>query len=116
MVLVNATVFGLLIWFVIVPRWLGLPDGRQPLRPYLEKVRLTRVQPIAQNIVLGAAFAVLFLITALIFLLLSGSYVFDLAQILPPDTWILLTALVPGFWEEVVFRGGYLCPAPQEAR
>ena len=56
MVLVNATVFGLLIWFVIVPRWLGLPDGRQPLRPYLEKIRLTRVQPIAQNIVLGAAF------------------------------------------------------------
>lgn len=38
-------------------------------------------------------------------MLLSGSYVFDLAQILPPYTWILLTALVPGFWEEVVFRG-----------
>ena len=105
MVLVNATVFGLLIWFVIVPRWLGLPDGRQPLRTYLERIRLTRVQPVGRNIVLGAAFAVLFLITALIFLLLSGSYVFDLAQILPPDTWILLTALVPGFWEEVVFRG-----------
>jgi membrane protease YdiL (CAAX protease family) len=105
MVLVNATIFGLLIWFVIVPRWLGLPDGRQPLRPYLERIRLTRVQPIGRNIVLGAASAVLFLITALIFLLLSGSYAFDLAQILPPDTWILLTALVPGFWEEVVFRG-----------
>jgi len=105
MVLVNATVFGLLIWFVIVPRWLGLPDGRQPLKPYLERIRLTRVQPIGRNIVLGAASAVLFLITALFFLLLSGSYVFDLAQILPPGTWILLTALVPGFWEEVVFRG-----------
>ena len=105
MVLVNATVFGVLIWFVIVPRWLGLPDGRQPLRPYLEKIRLTQVQPVGRNIVLGTAFAVLFLIITLSFLLLSGSYVFDLAQILPPDTWILFTALVPGFWEEVAFRG-----------
>lgn len=105
LVLVNATVFGPLIWFVIVPRLLGFPFGRQLLRDYLEKIRLTKVQPIGRNIVLGVAFAVLFAITAQIFMLLSGSYVFDLVQVFPPDTWILFTALVPGFWEEVAFRG-----------
>jgi len=105
LVLVNATVFGPLIWFVIVPRLLGFPFGRQPLTDYLEKIRLIKVQPMGRNIALGAAFAVLFAITAQIFMLLSGSYVFDLAQVFPPDTWILFTAIVPGFWEEVAFRG-----------
>lgn len=105
LVLVNATVFGSLIWFVIVPRLLGFPFGRQPLKDYLEKIRLIKVQPIRRNIVLGTAFAALFAITAQIFMLLSGSFVFDLAQVLPPNTWILFTALVPGFWEEVAFRG-----------
>lgn len=105
MVVVNATIFGPLIWFLLVPRWLGLPDRRQPLKTYLEKIRLIQVQRIGWNTVFGITSAFLFLFTGLIFSLLSGSYVFDPTQILPPDSWILLTALVPGFWEEVAFRG-----------
>ncbi|MFX0134389.1 MAG: lysostaphin resistance A-like protein [Candidatus Hodarchaeota archaeon] len=94
-----------LFWFLIVPRGLGFPDGRQPLKSYFEKIRFTQIHPIVRNVILGVICALIFLTSGFIFTILTGSYVFDTKQIFPPDSWIILNALVSGIWEEFGFRG-----------
>ncbi|MFW9848768.1 MAG: lysostaphin resistance A-like protein, partial [Candidatus Thorarchaeota archaeon] len=94
-----------LLWLVVVPRFLGLPDGKQPLKEYLRKIRLLQYSPAKRNLLLTVLCMIIILISGFVFSVLTGYYVFDLAQVLPPQSTSLFVGFVPGIWEEIAWRG-----------
>ncbi|MCY3413164.1 MAG: CPBP family intramembrane metalloprotease [Candidatus Heimdallarchaeota archaeon] len=97
-------VMGLLFMFII-PKLFGLPKSREPIKVYLDRIRLSRIQPFSRNIVIGILCGMIYLLSIFTFSLLTGNFVLNFSLILPPTSWSLLTALVAGIWEEVAFRG-----------
>jgi membrane protease YdiL (CAAX protease family) len=90
---------------MVIPFVLHLPNGKESFREYLQSIRLTKFSPIGKNIavtvvcvlcVLGGMFG-----AALIF----GGWTSDLSFLLPPDSYYLLSAINPGLWEEITWRG-----------
>ncbi|MFW9794917.1 MAG: lysostaphin resistance A-like protein [Candidatus Thorarchaeota archaeon] len=98
-------IFQAFLWLIIVPRFLKLPDGALSLRKYLKKIRLLRFQSLKRNLGLAILCSLIILSSGLVFSMLTGYYVFDLTQILPPDSTTLFVGFVPGIWEEVAWRG-----------
>ncbi|MBY9018863.1 MAG: CPBP family intramembrane metalloprotease [Candidatus Lokiarchaeota archaeon] len=108
-------VFGcmMLLWFLIVPRSLHLPNGDQKFKEYLNHIKLTRVKPLLKNLVIGIGCSVLFFISTYLMANFLGTYIFDLNVIFGEPSlyplelgWFLFVLmLIPGIWEEVAFRG-----------
>lgn len=94
-----------LLWLIIVPRFLKLPDDTQSLRKYLENIRLLSFHSLKRNMGLAILCSLIILTSGLVFSILTGYYVFDPNQILPPDSTTLFVGFVPGIWEEVAWRG-----------
>ncbi|MHA1489312.1 MAG: CPBP family glutamic-type intramembrane protease [Promethearchaeota archaeon] len=107
----------LVLWFIIVPFGLKLPNGKESFREFAKTIRLSTVQPLGRNILLGIFYTAIFCGCALCGALFLGEYVFDLSLILGTPTpenyyglltrgWILfVNMLIPGIWEEIAFRG-----------
>ena len=106
-------VFGSLaiLWLIVVPRGLKLPNGKESLKEYAESIRISPFNPWKRNIFLGIIFAAIVWIFTLIFSLLAGEYTFDPNIILgfPEENnkgfFLFISSLTPGIWEEVAFRG-----------
>ena len=106
-------VFGFLaiLWLVIVPRGLKLPNGKESLTEYAESIRISPFNPWKRNIFLGIVIAAIFWTCTLIFSLLAGEYIFDLNVIFgfPEENnigiFLFISSLTPGIWEEIAFRG-----------
>jgi membrane protease YdiL (CAAX protease family) len=86
----------------LMPRVLGLPNGRKPLRDYCRDIRLLPVTPLARNILLGLLLAALTLSSILVASLLTGHFTLDWSTV-PLLRWV--KGLTRGIWEEVFFRG-----------
>lgn len=71
-------------------------------------IKLSKVKPIGRNVLLGIITSFTLLISTMFILIVSGYYVFDINQILPPTSWSLLFMLIPGIFEELAFRGVFL--------
>ncbi len=91
-----------LLALYIMPRVLGLPNGRKPLRDYFRDIRLLPVKPLGRNILLGLLMAALTLSSILLASLLTRHFVLDWGTI-GALRW--LKCLSRGIWEEVFFRG-----------
>ncbi|MBN1438957.1 MAG: CPBP family intramembrane metalloprotease [Anaerolineales bacterium] len=87
---------------VLMPFVLGLPNGRKPLRNYLEDIRLLPVKPLVRNILLGLLLAALALAAILAAALATGRFALDWSHV-PALRWV--KGLTRGIWEEVFFRG-----------
>jgi membrane protease YdiL (CAAX protease family) len=102
--------------FVLVPFVLRLPAGKQSYQTYLDSIRLSRVRPFFQLLLLALS---CYLIQALCqvgsvliyrasqglpITWISMRITFDLANLVPSDTWSWLNPL-PSIFEEVTFRG-----------
>ncbi len=91
------------IWALyVIPRVLGLPNGRKPFREYCADIRLLPVAPVRRNILLGLLMAVLTLSSILLATLLTRHFVLDWSFV-PALRWV--KGLTRGVWEEVFFRG-----------
>ncbi|MCK4384098.1 MAG: CPBP family intramembrane metalloprotease, partial [Candidatus Lokiarchaeota archaeon] len=107
--------FGLmmLLWLVIVPRSLGLPNGKEHLKGYIKTIGIKNDGNLIRNILLGISCSVIAFICRFITANIFGNYVFDLDVIFgtPGSSvsfygWFLfILMLIPGIWEEVSFRG-----------
>jgi membrane protease YdiL (CAAX protease family) len=86
----------------IMPRVLGLPNGRKSLRDYCRDIRLLPVKPLGRNILLGLLMATLTLSSILLASLLTRHFMLDWGTI-PALRWV--KGLTRGIWEEVFFRG-----------
>ncbi len=103
--------FGVAFYFLfIVPLVFGLPTNRN----YVDNCESSRVfhfKPIYRTIVLGIISAVLLTACMLLASYLAvvigqdGAMVFDPSLLVNPETINVYTALKPGIWEEVAFRG-----------
>ena len=107
--------FGLmmLLWLVIVPRFLGLPNGEEHLKGYIKTIGIKNDGKLIRNILLGIGCSVIAFICRFVTANIFGNYVFDLDTIFgtPGSSvfsygWFLfILMLIPGIWEEVSFRG-----------
>jgi len=102
-----------LLWFLIVPRSLHLPNGDQKFKEYLSNIKLTRVKPLLRNLVVGIGCSILFFISTYLMANLLGTYKFDPNVLFGEPSlypleigwFIFILMLIPGIWEEVAFRG-----------
>ena len=107
--------FGLmmLLWLVIVPRFLGLPNGEEHLKGYIRTIGIKSDGKLIRNILLGVGCSAIAFLCRFITANIFGNYVFDLDIIFgtPGSSlsfygWFLfILMLIPGIWEEVSFRG-----------
>ncbi len=97
---------GALVVFVLVPRLFGHRHGKGWLRQYLAPMRVSlgaSARKTASVAMLSLSALVLILAG---FSLGLGVYHPDLGVLVTDNQWIiLLLALVPGVWEELIFRG-----------
>ncbi|MFW9996736.1 MAG: lysostaphin resistance A-like protein [Candidatus Odinarchaeota archaeon] len=107
-VLVTAIIFAgtSVLFFLVIPR-LGYPEKVESLSDYLDTIRLSRVAPLKSYVFIGLVITATIMVTASVFTLVAGfwNYGDALKQILPPDSWSAITGVIPGFFEEVAFRG-----------
>jgi membrane protease YdiL (CAAX protease family) len=102
-----------LLWLQLVPRSLGLPNGKESLKKYVKTIGLKPDHKIVRNILLGIGCSIIYFISTYIFGNIFGNYIFDLDVIFGnPGTsisiygWFLfILMLIPGIWEEFSFRG-----------
>ena len=107
--------FGLmmLLWLVIVPRSLGLPNGKKHLKGYIKTIGIKSDGKLVRNILLGIGCSAIAFICRFITANIFGNYSFDPDVIFgtPGSSvsfygWFLfILMLIPGIWEEVSFRG-----------
>ncbi|MBD3196618.1 MAG: CPBP family intramembrane metalloprotease [Candidatus Lokiarchaeota archaeon] len=100
-----------IFWFIIVPKYLNLPEKNQTFKGYLNNINLNIDQPILKNIAIGLISFVIFIAITFIGGNLLGNYVFNPDIVFGTPTffnfgWFLfIIMLIPGIWEEVSFRG-----------
>lgn len=102
--------------FVLVPFVLRLPSGKQSFRAYLDSIRLIRVRPFFQLLLLALSCYLIQAICQAVGVLvyhasqglpltwISLRIMFDWANLVPSDVWSWLNPL-PSIFEEVTFRG-----------
>ena len=102
-----------LLWFLIVPRSLHLPNGDHKFKDYLNTINLTRFKPLLRNLIVGIGCSIIFFISTYFMANLLGTYIFDpnllfgnpSIALLDLGWFIFVLMLIPGIWEEVAFRG-----------
>ena len=114
--LVQSLLGHFLMLFVFVPFVLRLPEGRKPLKEYLDDIRLTRIRPLTRLLFMAVScYVILALCQSLggfIFRLTEGKAItgeflktlFDIRRELPPESLSLIVSF-PSMFEEVAFRG-----------
>ncbi len=103
----------ILLWLVIVPRSLGLPNGQKHLKEYIKTIGIKSDGKLVRNILLGIGCSAIAFIIRFIAANIFGNYVFAPEVIFgtPGSSisfygWFLFVLmLIPGIWEEVSFRG-----------
>ena len=95
-----------LIFFIVVPFGMKLPDGKTSIKQYNYAIGLTKTKPIVRNIYLGISSFILYAVSGILFAELFGTYIFDFKVLFGYPNWILLYyMLYPAIWEEIAFRG-----------
>jgi len=95
-----------LLFFVIIPIGMKLPDGKTSLKQYTYSIGLTKPKPIVRNILLGISCFILYAASGMLFAELFGTYIFNIEVLFGYPNWILLyVMLYPAIWEEIAFRG-----------
>ncbi len=111
-------IFGFLtlLWFIVIPKAMKLPELSTSLKDYTKKIRLSTTKPLLRNTLLGIGSFAIFGIVVLIGAITLGNYVFDPSIIFGNPNpfrlglaglgWFLfIYMLIPGIWEEVAYRG-----------
>ncbi|MFX1379085.1 MAG: CPBP family intramembrane glutamic endopeptidase [Promethearchaeota archaeon] len=111
-------IFGFLtlLWFLVVPRGMKLPEISKSFKDYAKKIRLSTTKPLLRNVILGIGSFVIFSIVVLFGAVTLGNYVFDPSILFGQPNpyrlglaglgWFLfIYMLIPGVWEEIAFRG-----------
>ncbi|MHA1233917.1 MAG: lysostaphin resistance A-like protein, partial [Promethearchaeota archaeon] len=103
----------ILLWLFIVPRSLGLPNGKMHLKEYIKAIGIKNDGKLVRNILLGIGCSAIAFLFRFIAANIFGNYVFDPDVIFgtPGSSisfygwFVFILMLIPGIWEEVSFRG-----------
>jgi len=108
-----------ILWLVIVPFGLKLPNGKETLKQYSSAIGLKPFRPLWQELLIGISSFLIFGLISLLMSLLLGSYnfLYNVEVLFSPPNPLLLPSflamgwfrifymLSPGIWEEIAFRG-----------
>jgi len=98
--------FLILLWQIIVPYGLKLPNGEMTFIEHSRSIGLSRVRPLWRNLVIGLGSIALFGLSTVLLGELLGTYYFIPEVLFFGFNWFLFVImLIPGIWEEVAFRG-----------
>jgi membrane protease YdiL (CAAX protease family) len=111
--------FMMLLWLLVVPKSLRLPNGKEKFSSYLKTIKLiTPGMPRKKrfiNIILALSCTGIYYFSLWIFALLLGDFTLNPSAIFGPPQytsyglvfgWFLFVLmLIPGIWEEWTFRG-----------
>jgi membrane protease YdiL (CAAX protease family) len=110
--------FMMLLWLLVVPKSLRLPNGKEKFSSYLKSIKLvTPGMPRKKhliNIILALSCTGIYYCSLWIFALLLGQFKFNPSVVFGPTYvsygfifgWFIFVAmLIPGIWEEWTFRG-----------
>ena len=99
--------FLILLWQIIVPLGLKLPNGKQTFRQHSFSIGLTRVKPLWKNLIIGIGSFIILGFSALLIGEIFGNYIFIPEILIADYNWMILFVfmLIPGIWEEIAFRG-----------
>ncbi len=106
--LIKFALFALLL-MIIVPYVMKIQGKNRGYKEFLKDIRITKIKPLIRIIGLGILTAGVVLACVLVTLLISDqlytvSFELDIKAILG-STSAIYTSLIPGIWEEVLFRG-----------
>ncbi|MHA1995057.1 MAG: CPBP family intramembrane glutamic endopeptidase [Candidatus Hodarchaeales archaeon] len=107
--IVRFTLSGVL-WLIILPTVLYLVKDTSP-RDFVDLIRLNSGQITSRTILTGLTISISFFICVVLTAILLGVYTSDFYLLTSPDYenglgwFVFIFALIPGIWEEVVFRG-----------
>ncbi|MFX1313139.1 MAG: CPBP family intramembrane glutamic endopeptidase, partial [Promethearchaeota archaeon] len=100
--IVNFSVL-LILWLVIVPLGLKLPK-KESITEFSQTIGLSTFRPLWRNIFIGISSIIIFSFSIFLCGNIFGTWLFDSVDY--KNIWFLfITALIPGIWEEVAFRG-----------
>ena len=108
-----------LLWLVIIPFGLKLPNGKETLKQYSTAIGLKPFKPLWQELLIGISCFLIYGLISLLMSLLLGSFnfLYNVEVLFSPPNPLLLPSflafgwfriiymLSPGIWEEVAFRG-----------
>ncbi|MFX1597209.1 MAG: CPBP family intramembrane glutamic endopeptidase, partial [Promethearchaeota archaeon] len=98
--------FLVLLWQIIVPFTLKLPNGKETFREHSRSIGLSRVKPLSRNLLIGIGNIIIFGFSAILFGILLGKYYFIPETLFGGYNWLIFVfAFLPGIWEEIAFRG-----------
>jgi membrane protease YdiL (CAAX protease family) len=98
--------FLILLWQIIVPYGLKLPNEDMKFIEHARSIGLSRVKPLWRNFAIGLGSIALFgLSTVLLGELLGTYYVIPEILFIGFNWFLFVLMLIPGIWEEVAFRG-----------
>ncbi|MFX1432785.1 MAG: CPBP family intramembrane glutamic endopeptidase [Promethearchaeota archaeon] len=96
----------ILLFFVVIPIGLKLPNGEESMKQYIYSIGFTRTKPLARNILIGIASFLLYALSTWFFANILGTYIFDPNVLFGYPSWVLLYyMLYAGIWEEIAYRG-----------
>ncbi len=95
----------MILWFLIVPFALYLPNGKEPFKDFLGSIRLTSFSPRGRLALITVVGALLNLGGIFLAALLYGGWTLDLSLIVDPTNPSIIYSINPGLWEEVGWRG-----------
>ena len=93
------------LWTLIVPLLIHLPNGDTDIWPYFESIKLTKIKPAKRNVAIIIVSLLLLFGGFTLGVIVYGDWVFDLSRVLPPESGMLLEAINPGLFEEIIWRG-----------
>ena len=106
--LVIFTLLGL-FWFLLVPLVFKLPQKSESLKHFFRDIKLNKAKPIFLTISLGLMTAAITIgcisLSSTIATINGGDFTVNAKQYFQESGYLFYYSLIPGFWEEVAFRG-----------
>ncbi|MCE7747190.1 MAG: CPBP family intramembrane metalloprotease [Candidatus Heimdallarchaeota archaeon] len=98
-----------LLWFLIVPLVFKIPQKYESLKHFFRDIKLSKAKPIFLTIGLGLITAAITIgcisLSSTIATINGGDFTVNAKQYFQESGYLIYYSLIPGFWEEVAFRG-----------
>ncbi len=98
-----------LLWFLIVPLVFKIPQKYESLKHFFRDIKLSKAKPIFLTIGLGLITAAITIgcisLSSTIATINGGDFTVNAKQYFQESGFLIYYSLIPGFWEEIAFRG-----------
>ena len=98
-----------LFWFLLVPLVFKIPQKYESLKHFFRDIKFSKVKPLFLTLGLGLITAAITIgcvtLSSTIATINGGDFTVNAKQYFQESGYLIYYSLIPGFWEEVAFRG-----------